>query len=510
MGLSTLIIALKVGPLLLFAGYAFTFLVAASDRRLFRERGMWMMPGLFYLALITPWLPFFLILVVALLPLVARTRGEAAALFLIALAGLPPIRQSLSVGDLHLVETSVLEALGLSFLIASFVCRGRSRVNWGWRDLPIAIFIVLNVIAQGRGVSFTAFLRETLSIFVAYGIPYIAFRRSITTVSDVRMVLLAICFAAGVQSVLAVYEMLSVWPVYNTLFDHFGIPIDFTRWIKIRGGLMRAHGAFPESTSFGWFLAVAITATIAARRNFPSWLHWGAAMFVLMLGMYATGARIGLLAVAMGLVAIDLSRRNYGAVFRSAVIASLGYASLYGVAATTGLFRNIVGLGSDGASTLEYRKLLFNRGLEEFWHHPLAGASLADVKVALADLEQGEHIIDFVNAYVYFGLTSGVFGVIAFVMMFLLAMAGAWRNRGASPLPDKAAAMQLASTCFAVSAFSMVTAFTSGFAGAPLVFFFALLAGNAALPAMRKAEPRRAPARPARPLVTGLGRPTTS
>lgn len=510
MGLNTLIIALKVGPLLLFAGYAFTYLMAASDQRLFRERGIWMMPGLFYLALITPWLPLFLILLVGLLPVVARTRGEAVALFLIASAGLPALTLSVTAGSAFILQPSAFHAISLSLLIASFTCRGQGKVRWGWRDLPMAIFFVLTWIAQARGVNVTSFLRETLNVVLTLAVPYIGLRRSITGSAEIRLLMVSICFAAGVQSILALYEMVSFWPVYNTLFDHFDIPTDFSRWIKVRGGLMRAHGALPDSTSFGWFLAAALTALLASRRNFPSLLQWGVAALILALGLYAAGARVGLLAAGIGFVAIDLFRRNYAAVFRSAILAAAGYAALYVVATVTGMFRNVVGLSEDGASTLEYRKQLLTRGLEEFWKHPIAGMPLADVKVALSDLEQGEHIIDFVNAYVYFGLTSGLFGVIAFVMMFLLAMVGAWRSRGSSPLPDQAPAMQLASTCFAVSAFSMVTAFTSGFGGSPLVFYFGLLAGTAALPAMRQARPTRAPARPARPLVTGLGRPTTN
>ena len=505
--MSYIIIALKIGPLLLLAGYAFTYLLPPAAQRLFRERAIWVMPGLFYLALATPYLPIFLVLLLFVLPAIARTRGEAAALFLVASAGLPNLTLTLTAGSAFLVAFSNVQAMGLGLLAASFVCRGQGRVNWGWRDVPIAIYLVINWFAQARGLNVTSTLRETLYLVLELGIPYVALRRCIKSEADLRYAIMAVCFAAVVQSIIAVYEMLSYWVVYNTLFDHFGIPMDFSRWIKVRGGLMRAHGALPESTSFGWFLAIALTAAVAARRNFSNTLCWGAAIAVIALGLFASGARIGWLAVAIGIVAIGLFRRNYGAVFRNVLLAAVAYAGLYAVALTTGFFRSVVGLTADGASTVEYRKNLLSRGLEEFWHNPLTGLPIADVKRALADLEQGEHIIDFVNAYVFYGLTSGLFGVIAFGAMFVLAMLMAWRARGSPPLPDDAPTMQFAAIVFAVSAFSMVTAFTSGFGGSTVTYFLAIIAGAAGLPTIALAGRPKAPAQKRRPLVsTVLGR----
>ena len=500
--MSYIIIALKIGPLLLLAGYAFTCLLPPAAQRLFRERAIWVMPGLFYLALATPYLPIFLVLLLFVLPAVARTRGEAAALFLVASAGLPNLPLTLTAGSAFLLTLSNVQAMGLGLLAASFVCRGQGRVSWGWRDAPMAIFLILNWFGQARGLNVTSTLRETLNIVLELGVPYVALRRCITTVADLRYAIMAVCFAAAVQSVIAVYEMLSYWVVYNTLFDHFAIPMDFSRWIKVRGGLMRAHGALPESTSFGWFLAIALTVAVAARRNFSNTLCWAAAIAVIALGLFASGARIGWLAVAIGIVAIGLFRRNYGAVFRNVLLAAVAYAGLYAVALTTGLFRSVVGLTADGAATVEYRKTLLTRGLEEFWRNPLTGLPIADVKLALADLEQGEHIIDFVNAYVFYGLTSGLFGVIAFAAMFVVAMVMAWRVRGAAPLPDDTPAMQFAAIAFAVSAFSMVTAFTSGFGGTAVIFYFALLAGAAGLPSIVQAGRPRAAAQKRRALVS--------
>lgn len=471
MTLSTIIIALKVGPLLLAAGYALTYLLRPSDQRLFRDRIMWVMPGLFYLALLTPWLPLFLIVMIGVLPALARTRGEAAALFVVASAGMPPLFMSVNAGSAFIFQPSVYHSLGVGLLIASFTSRGGGRTVWGWRDLPIAIFFLISAFAQARGLNFTSTGRELLGVVLLIAVPYVAIRRCVTTAADVRLVLMAFCFAAGVQSVLALYEMATFWPVYNTLFDHFDIPNNFTRWIKIRGGLMRAHGALPESTSFGWFLAIAMTITLATRRAFPTQTKWGAMLLLISAGMYASGARVGWLAVAIGFIAISLVRRRYGTVFAGVVAAVAGYAAINVIARATGLFGNLLGLTGDGAGTVEYRKQLFNRGVEEFYKYPLTGRPLAEVRDALIDLQQGEGIIDFVNTYVFFGLTTGVFGVILFALMFPIAMYSAWT---AAKLANRTQALpleNLAVATFAVSAFSMVTAFTSGFGGGSVVYY---------------------------------------
>lgn len=509
MSLNYIIIAIKIGTLLFAAGYAFTYLLSTRDRLYFQQRAIWVMPGLLAVALITPFLPLFLFMLVLLLPVISRTRGEAAGLFIIASAGLPDLPFTLTAGGATLFTIGNFHALGFSLLAASYICRGGGRVRWGWRDLPMAIFVVLNIIAVVRGLNPTSVLRETIVVLMTFVVPYVALRRSVTNIADARFMMMAICFAAGVQSILAVYEMRAMWPVYNSLPEHFGIPENFSRALKIRGGLMRTHGAFPESTSFGWFLAIAFTLTIAVRRNFASRGYWAIALGIIALGLFASGARVGWLALGIGFVAIDYFRRRYGVMMRSLAIAAVGYAGLYVVAITTGLFGGIVGLTDDGGGTLEYRKLLFSRGMEEFYRYPLTGRSSTDVQFALSDLRQGEGIVDFVNSYIYYALTTGIFGVIAFLAMFLIALRAALSARVRPPLPDDAPAMQLAAAAFAVSAFSLVTAFTSGFGGSISLFYFALLAGVAQAPAMiRNARTRAAPP-PRRPLIAiDLGRPS--
>ena len=100
-----------------------------------------------------------------------------------------------------------------------------------------------------------------------------------------------------------------------------------------------------------------------------------------------------------------------------------------------------------------YRARLLKRGVEEFWKSPIVGDNPQSVVARMQDLQQGEHIVDFVNSYLYFALTLGAVGLIAILVAFVIPIVRSWRARrlaGGEPLTGEFSAF-----CFACFISSM-------------------------------------------------------
>jgi O-antigen ligase len=101
----------------------------------------------------------------------------------------------------------------------------------------------------------------------------------------------------------------------------------------------------------------------------------------------------------------------------------------------------MLGKSAETASTVDYRARLLTRGMEEYWKSPLIGYSQPEVLSRLADMRQGEGIIDFVNTYLFFALVSGAIGVICFIAAFVFYIRGMLRFRGALGRADRSLAV---------------------------------------------------------------------
>ena len=98
--------------------------------------------------------------------------------------------------------------------------------------------------------------------------------------------------------------------------------------------------------------------------------------------------------------------------------------------------------------------------MQEFWQKPLLGDNAQSVLDRMEDMKQGEHIVDFVNSYLWFTLTLGALGLAAIVIAFLMPIVRAWRMR--NPQTDRRRSDDFAAFCFSSFIASMaMLAFTS-------------------------------------------------
>lgn len=362
----------------------------------------------------------------AIVPLCARDAGRAAALYLFCLLLLPGLDWTMNVGALKLFEFGVHDALVCGAAAVVFRRGGRAPVPFRL-DLPVVALLALMVAATARDTSVTNILRVAVNTTLDCGLPYYVLSRGVRGADDVRRCMIHLGAAAVILAAVLCYEMYAAWPIYNALYSKFGIPVLLL--VKLRGGILRAGGPFLEPTSIAMILAFCFMAVWQARRAFASPRLHGAVLAVIAIGMVppqSRGAWIGLL---IGTALIDVYRGRLATLAIRGLVVGVAVSALLAAAHVSPQLSESVGLSGGASDTVDYRRRLLDRGMQEFRHSPLTGYSTPEILARLSDLRQGEGIVDFVNTYVYFALIGGIVGLGIFIGTFLAYLLGLWRRR---------------------------------------------------------------------------------
>lgn len=502
--LSIILMTVKGMALLAAAVYGFAALVRKTDAAWLKRAPLGLFLAMYFVGMWghTYWVAYLALLVA--LPIAARSRGDAAALFAILAVSLPPLSQQIQFGSLYLIQGSKYLFCGLGLAIAFFMNRSNTPVlNRARFDIPILICVVLDI-SQARDVTVTATLRQTLPVILAVLLPYFVLSRSLNTAAEVRRFLLAFALAGFVMAIVATVEVRLHWLIYKQIEGLLNIQTQINGYSKMRAGMIRAPASFPESTSLATFLVLAFMATLALRDTFASRGRWFAALFVLLLGMVSANSRGAFVALGVGLVAWDLYCGRYGRLAMKLAAAGAAYLFVLTAAQFSPYFAAMAGKGSGTNETTDYRVQLLRRGMEEIHKHPILGQNLKAALDNLEDLRQGEGIIDLVNGYISYGLTLGYMGIAGLLAVFLslcLAMFVARRQLRRNP-----ALLEPAACVFAVAALSILNSFFTAFGGVGSTTFYEICALGSALWAMRKLAPAQqdATGQPVRAPLTGI------
>ena len=371
------------------------------------------------------WLLYSLMLV--LVPVAATNRAQVVGLYLYTLMLLPGLELSITIGTLKLFELGVHDALVIGATLSLWTRHARQVRTPFALDLPFSMLMLMLIVTHARDTSLTHLMRVATNFTFDLILPYFVVTRGLRNRADLKCVMLYLTAAGVVLAPILIYETANSWPIYNVLIDRYGFTDHPS--IKFRGSLLRAGGPFLEPTSIAMLLMFFTVACWMSRDAFvskPAHIAVLTFLFIGLLPPQSRGAWIGLL-TAVALADLLLGR------FRETVL-KLGLVGL----ATAGLFAaaNIVpqlaqmlGKSGDSVETIDYRNQLLTRGLEEFWRSPLIGFPYADLLWRLDDLRQGEGIVDFVNAHLYFALIGGAIGLIIFDGVILYYLTKIWRAR---------------------------------------------------------------------------------
>lgn len=470
--ISILVMAVK-GALVLFGSvYLFAALLRKEDAAWVKRAPLMMFTGLFVIGMLghTVWVPYLALMFS--IPLLSKTRPDAAALFAVAIACLPAMETTQHVGAVYLFSFTKWLFASLGLAIAFIIRPGTGPVLRRRFDLPFLIVLGL-AIAYARDPKGTETLRQLIPVFLQTGLAYWLISRSLNTVEEMRRFVLAIALAGFVMAIVVIVEAKLHWMMYKSMEAALGVETQINQFEKMRGGIIRAPGAFAEATSLGLYLAVAGVATLSLRDTFASRHKFYFAVFMIVVGMFAPNSRGAFIGIGVGVLAYDLYKGRIGALVIKAAVGGLLYTILQTLAQFSTYFATLAGKGGVESST-DYRFLLLHRGLEEIRKHPVAGTNIKAALNHLEDIRQGEGIIDLVNGYITYGLVLGFPGIVGLVMVFL-TMVGAMLAIRARIRVDPVL-WQLGAFVFSVALFMSLASFYTGFGGQNSTPFYEVLA----------------------------------
>ena len=365
-------------------------------------------------------------------PLVAGRFNLVVPVYLFSLLLLPGLDTTASMGSLKLFDFGVHDGLAVGASVAVFLNRAKARPRPQWDLAALAVILLIGV-AISRETSVSNFLRTSVNVVLDLGLPYYILSRGVRSIDDLRTAILWLGCGAVTLSALLIYEAWKSWPVYNELYSNYGLSTLLL--VKSRGGFMRSGGPFVESTSAAMVLAICILALWLSRDYFRSSRHHLLLFAIALVGLSAPQSRGAWVGLCLALGCADVCRARYVQLAGKTMLIGVTGAILLSAAQLSPHLSETMGLSGDSSETSDYRRLLFDRGLQEFWHRPILGYASPEIHNRLHDLRQGEGIIDFVNTYIWIMLLSGVVGLTIFAGAFMFFLLNVWRFRRAKSGP---------------------------------------------------------------------------
>jgi O-antigen ligase len=294
---------------------------------------------------------------------------------------------------------------------ASFPLRTRAHA-WMWG------YLVLVALMCFRGATFTDGLRGAFYQFLDVFLPFYVALHSLRDVKDFRLVMSALVAAAAVLGLVAVFEFLRGWSLYNSVVDVLGLSWGMGGYIT-RDGLLRAAASAGQPIVFGYVMAVAFGAWLfvghGARRSF-AWYTVGAMLLGGAAVSLSRGPWLGLLLIYLVYLALSpqATKKILGVVL-------FGVAAL-GLAAVTSTGQRFISmlpfLGDVDSENVEYRQRLVDNALIVIERNLFLGSEDYLQSAEMQRMIQGQGIIDVVNTYLGFALDYGLVGLFLFCMVF--------------------------------------------------------------------------------------------
>lgn len=362
------------------------------------------------------------------IPLVSAGDGHRlAGIYSLALPLFPELREPFLIGSFYLVQLSAITVFNLGALVALLFVQRRSRPPVTL-DLIAWLLFFLMLALSTRGSSVTETIRAVADVFLMVMPPYLIMSRSIRNQSGATIATLLFLLGALLNAVVAIFDALHHWPLFHTMYDALGVaPQGTTASLLVRAGFMRAQGAIDNMGSLALLISLGLLGWLTVGRHLSRsgrWVVFG----ILLLGLLSSQLRGGWVAAAIGIGLYFLYRGRGGTVLGLGAAALVASTALLALPSDSRL-AEALGLSGGGQDTYNYRSQLLRRGLEEIGKHPLQGQTAGQLSVSMADMRQGEHIIDFVNTPLWVALSLGLGGLLLYLLVWIVPMTIAWRRR---------------------------------------------------------------------------------
>jgi hypothetical protein len=262
-------------------------------------------------------------------------------------------------------------------------------------------------------------------------LPYYVASRALRDLQQFRQVAAGFVLAAVIVAVLAVFESGRFWLLYESLRAPLDVPAHLATYLQRgEGGPLRANVSLGNSIVLGYVLMLALSMFLfLAPILRPAWKRHVAGLCLLagLIASWSRGPWVGAAVVVLTTSAIGprLGKRLAWAAAAGAVLLPVLVLSPLGDA--------VVGylpfVGRVESNTIDYRQRLFEVSAMVFIQNPIIGDFRYLDNPLMAQMRQGQGIIDMVNTYAQIALPSGLVGLLLFAGVFASALRSVWRVR---------------------------------------------------------------------------------
>ena len=348
-----------------------------------------------------------------------------------------------------------------------------------WADKLLLIYILLLIALELRDTTLTDALRKSFYIFIDIFLPYYVASRSIKDLSQMKTVLSAFVTSAVVFSLIAVFESVKHWVLYNSLGDALGTGDGMSNYLA-RSGEIRALATLSHPIVLGYFMAVAFGFYLFLSNSIQNTTVKRMGFLLIILGLLAplsrgpwVGAAVLIVVyISQGPMAIKkLSTLLLAAIISFSILAALPGGQKY--------IDLIPFVGETEKGNITYREQLFENSMIVIKRNPIFGSSNYLETPEMLEMKQGGGIIDIVNSYLRVALEAGYVGLTLFIGIFVTIIWGVRKNM--QLIKDQKNQLHILGRCLVAVLFAiMITlATTSSIGTVPIIYWSVLGLGVA-------------------------------
>jgi len=326
----------------------------------------------------------------------------------------------------YLIDLDHIRLLSLSVLLpAAFALRqAPDTLPFGrtWPDRFLLASLVLMNLLYLRETSLTDTLRQSLYLFLDIFLPYYVASRALKELSHFKDALLSFVIATMLLALIATFESVRHWLLYNALTYVLGIHMDMTSYLS-RGGALRASATTGQAIALGYVMSVGIGLYLYVQGCVRSTLQRCLGALLLAAGLFVPLSRGPW--VGTGVIIVVFIATGRGAVKRLAMLAMAGLLSLPLLAVVPGgekVIDMLPYIGNLEKDNITYRERLLDNSLIVIKRNLWFGSFDFRKTPEMQSMVQGQGIIDIVNTYLNQALRFGVVGLGLFVAFFACAV----------------------------------------------------------------------------------------
>ena len=396
--------------------------------------------------------------VVLIISLGARRESNPAALYCVLLFAVPQF--GLPIPGFGLInkvfDVDYPRVLALALLLPAavrlYLNAGPPNPRLRVPDMLFGAYFVYVVIVNAITVSLTELMRDILYIVLDHVLLYYVITRSVVDRRRLIDVMASFVMGLVVISLVAVFENVRGWLVYESLRGPLGAPpVDLTMYLLRAtedGGTLRALTTTGNAIAMGFMAMLAVIWHLVLARGYkPKWL--GVIVLLIpiggMLAAVSRGPWMGCaIALMLGLATGPGAKRRIMWMLATVPVAA---AALMLSPRGQKFIDLLPFVGSVESENVTYRTLLIDRAMVVFWQNPIFGSLQYIYNPVLEEMRQGQGIIDIVNSYIGVALPYGAIGLMLFVAPSVYALVTSWttsRRLAKTDLVGEAAGRALA------------------------------------------------------------------